>query len=87
MLTENICQGIASEEAEHGSAQLLTPQLGDIRRSFTFRWVVTMYWCGVGVGVGVGVVRTVQLSSRAACGLVQVHGECKWSVSIENIHW
>ena len=57
MLTENICQGIASEEAEHGSAQLLTPQLGDIRRSFTFRWVVTMCWCGVGV------VRTVQPSS------------------------
>ena len=48
MLTENICQGIASEEAEHGSAQLLTPQLGDIRRSFTFRWVVMVVcWCMV----------------------------------------
>ena len=72
MLTENICQGIASEEAEHGSAQLLTPQLGDIRRSFTFRWVVTMYWCGVGVVCNVKSSRVVW---------------CKWSVSIENIHW
>ena len=67
MLTENICQGIASEEAEHGSAQLLTPQLGDIRRSFTFRWVVSWcadVWCS-----------TVVLSSEA------VVVWCKWSVS------
>ena len=82
MLTENICQGIASEEAEHGSAQLLTPQLGDIRRSFTFRWVVC--WCVV-----YGVVRTVQCPVKpwwsGASGVSRSWNMCSM-VSIENIH-